>query len=238
MEFDNDDSGALFSDQSRMAIGSIGPMAAGERISLSFSFKTNESKEMILIFYGGRFGLEKSKDSYLLTLDKGDPILYMDKKRYLKPEQSLNLDDGNWHHIRVSMPKKSCLHSEVEVHVDDAKIQTQVHGQDEHLFFSTSGQLSFGGLGYSSKDFGTKLYADKANFEGMMDDFILWHGEPKESLSQCKRLPAVTRAPTESPTGESLYIAPINTSNGISTRQTATLGTVCMVLLSTFFLWN
>lgn len=139
---------------------------------------------MVLLFYGGRFGYNRNKDIFLLTINEGNPFLYMSEDSYLTSEDDLNLDDGEWHHISISMPSDSCLLSEVFMYVDGKKVETFVTGPDKNIFYITSGSLSLGGWGYSSDIFGVDIFPDVENFEGMMDEFRLWGGTkvPKSTL--------------------------------------------------------
>jgi hypothetical protein len=169
-------SAVVFKDESsRIAIDSMGPLGQGEPISLSFFFKTTNMGEMIMVAYAGQHKpfVPLRKDIVLLTIKDGVPIFYADDKRYVIPEGVQGLNDGVWHHIAISMPKKSCLLSEVVMYVDGLKTSTSVHGKDKHMFFYTSGSLSFGGWGYAEKEF-EKLFPDLTHYEGMMDDFHLW----------------------------------------------------------------
>ncbi len=161
----------------------MGPMAQGEMVTCSFFFKTTQSKEMALVFYGGRFGYNTRKDLFLITLKGGNPLLYIQTNSFLSSKEPLSLDDGNWHYIAVSMPSKSCLLSQVLMYVDGEKVVTDVTGRDRNIFFITSGQLSFGGWGYSKRVFGVSIFSEVHNYEGAMDYFRLWAGRTvKESI--------------------------------------------------------
>lgn len=193
----NDRSGAIFDDRSRFAIGSMGPMAAGEIISCSLYFKTTTSDESILIFYGDKWGVTVSKNLFLLTLKEGNPRLYIQTDRHLTPQADMVLNDGNWHHIIISMSSNSCLLSEVLMYVDGEQLSTKIEGEDDHIFYTTSGHLSLGGWGYSSDEFGTTEFVSMSNFEGEMDDFELWHGKVLKPTVASSN-PSV--APSQSPT--------------------------------------
>lgn len=192
--------GGLFTNRSRLAIGSMGPMAAGEIISCSLLFKTTTSNESVLIFYGDKWGEVKRKHLYLLTLNNGSPIFYINEKTFLTAKNEMSLNDGSWHSIIVSMPAQSSLLSEVLIYVDNEKMKTEVVGNDEHIFFTTSGHLSLGGWGYSSSVFSDKVFSTINNFEGQMNDFELWHGRVLE--------PRMTENPSQSPTELSLSEMP------------------------------
>ena len=156
----------------------MGPMAAGEIISSSLDFKTTTFNETILIFYGDKWGQVKKKNIFLLTLSNGNPIFYVDKNSFLTPtKKTMGLNDDNWHSIIISMPTKSCLLSEVLIYIDDEPVETEVIGDDDYIFYTTSGHLSLGGWGYSDLTFGEDLFESVDNFEGKMDNFELWHSK-------------------------------------------------------------
>lgn len=170
--------GLHFTDDSRVAIGSMGPFGAGEMISCALRFKTFSSRDMVLSFYGGKFGKSKTKDVFLLTLQNGNPILYFGKKTFLAPRISLSLDDGSWHSIIITMPSKSCLYSEMKMIINGEEVETELNGQDKHIFFITSGHVSLGGWGYSHTGFGVKkLFGHIENYRGRISNFQVWHGK-------------------------------------------------------------
>ena len=163
----------VFTEDTRVAFYSMGPMGAGEMISYSFYFKTTQADEMVLVHYGGSFGTSKAKDYYTLILKDGIPSLYFSKERYLVAEIGQGLNDNVWHHMRVSMSKKSCKYSEVEMVINGKQVDTTVHGRNSNIFFTTSGKVSLGGFGYSSPKF-ESIFPGVGNFVGMMDSFWLW----------------------------------------------------------------
>lgn len=161
-----------FSSSSRLSIYAVGPHSGGHQISFSLWIKTVHESEMVLVHYGSMYdGSKSSKDIFTLTLRNGTPILYASWKKFLLPSsESLNLNDGQWHHIAVSMPRKSCLLSEVDLFVDGVPINT-VAEIDEPLFFVTSGRMSLGGFGYTSEEYeGTNT----SPYVGLIDEFQLW----------------------------------------------------------------
>jgi hypothetical protein len=168
----------IFTQNTEVAVYSMGPMGQGETISFTLYFKTTKTEEMVLVCYGGAFGVKNKKDILLLSLKDGNPVLYVQPNRFLTVQSDFNLNDGEWHHIAVSMPSKSCLLSKVHLYIDSNKVPTDLTGRDDYIFYVTSGNLSLGGWGYSNKRFGVDFFANVSKFEGMMDDFRLWGGRP------------------------------------------------------------
>lgn len=168
---------AEFREDSRFAILGNGPHAAGNVISFNFFMKTLEkNSEMVLVHYGRKWSdaSNTKKNTQTLTLKSGNPVLYANHDNFLRPRISLQLNDGKWHHISVSMPKASCLLSEIVMLVDGEQVDTNVV-QDTHVFHHTGGALSLGGYGYSA---GTAdVLPGTTQFIGTMDDFVL-HGRP------------------------------------------------------------
>lgn len=167
----------------------MGPLAAGEMISCSVWIKTIASQEMILVFYGDAWGLASSKNLFLLTLKDGNPLLYIRHDKFLIPRQSLSLNDGNWTNIVVSMPTASCLLSEVKVFVNDEEIDVDVDGTDDHIFYTTAGYLSVGGLGFSNEAFGGEVFTSMKNYKGSLKEFQLWYGNNLEQQQQWQQQP-------------------------------------------------
>jgi hypothetical protein len=151
----------------------MGPMGQGERISCSLFFQTTKSKEMVLVHYGGAFGVGKDKDIFLLTINDGMPKLRFSKTKALTTKLEKGLNDGVWHQISVSMPSKSCRGSDVIIRVNGQIVDTVWSGKNGPIFYNTSGRLSLGSWGYSSDKFESN-YPAVSNFLGKMDSFFLW----------------------------------------------------------------
>ena len=93
--------------------------------------------------------LETLNEVMNLNLNDGAPeLLIADNKRLIATGKKL--DDGKWHHIAVSMPKKDCLLSEVQVYADGRLVETHVVGQDKPVSVSLANKLSIGGLGHGT----------------------------------------------------------------------------------------
>jgi len=164
----------IFTEESRLAIYGTGPHGAGSIISYSIRIKTTNGTHIILVHYGHMFGTRNSpKNFYTLTLENGTPKLYANVNSVLEPQQTLTLNDGKWHDIAVSMPRKSCALSEIIMYVDRHVIETIVPQNDEYIFFITSGRMSIGGFGYSHKSF-EKMLPHLKPYTGYMDDFYIW----------------------------------------------------------------
>lgn len=163
---------------SQMAVYAFGPYTGGEPMSFSMWFKTERSNaEMVLFNYGSAWNsqdLGTKKDHFMLTLDNGIPAVRVHKNRSIKVStETINLADGNWHLIAVSMPFKSCLLSEVEIYIDRERAQTAIQGMDLNIFTTTAGRISLGGVGYFNRAY-VKAYPNLDPFTGLLDDFRLW----------------------------------------------------------------
>jgi hypothetical protein len=165
-----------FNKSSRLALYGTGPNAGGNIVSFSVWINTSQLKsEMVLIHYGSIFGsnIRSSKDFFTLTLDNGYPRIYTSVDRYMKSSEDINLADGNWHHVGVSMPRKSCLLAEVQLYVDGNFINTVGPAVDKHIFTTTSGRMSIGSFGYSSNGYDDAFPAMEP-YVGLMDDLKVW----------------------------------------------------------------
>jgi Laminin G domain. len=134
---------------------------------------------MVIVHYGQVWGDllngKTGKDFHTLTLDNGNPTLYISPDSRLIPVNSLQLNDDKWHHISVSMSEKSCLLSEVLMYIDGNKVDAFVPNLDKHIFHVTSGSMSIAGFGYTSNF--DELFPHMKPFVGALDEFILF-GKP------------------------------------------------------------
>jgi len=163
----------VFTNSSRVAIYGMGPHSTGSMISYALWIKTSNKSEVILVHYGHSFTANSNKNIYTLTLQNGIPVLYISATMTLRPKWNKDLNDGNWHHIAVSMPRKSCALSEVIMYVDGKEIKTIIDGYDEIIFFTTSGRLSIGGFGYSHKSY-EERFPHLSPFIARIDEFYVW----------------------------------------------------------------
>jgi len=162
---------AKFSEDSRLGIYSFGPHAAGGVISFAVWFKTTDTREMIIVHYGACWGVGGAKDMFTLTLRNGSPVLYSYTDTFVKPSNKYYLNDDQWHHVAISMPRKSCRLSELIIYINGKAVDT-ITTNDENLFFDTTGRTSIGGFGYSAP-FET-VFPNLKPFIGGIDEFYLW----------------------------------------------------------------
>ena len=73
-------------------------------------------------------------------------LLLVANVRLIAAGQKLN--DGKWHHVAVSMPKKDCKLSEVQFYVDGQRVDSDVVGQDNRINVSLANKVTIGGLGH------------------------------------------------------------------------------------------
>lgn len=183
------------------AFYSTGPFSGGDVASISLWINTAQAqKQMILVHYGAIFGSsvdKTNKDFFTLALDKGSTTVYLGRRKILQSSDNKLIADGQWHHIAVSMPRKSCLLSQVNIYVDGIKTKTKLLDSDENIFTTTSGRLSLGGFGYSARYF-DDLFPEIETYSGYMDDFK-FHGRPLTSHDFVSIIPLVP-SPAPSPT--------------------------------------
>eukprot|EP00551_Chaetoceros_affinis_P018514 CAMPEP_0203743086 /NCGR_PEP_ID=MMETSP0092-20131115/59258_1 /ASSEMBLY_ACC=CAM_ASM_001090 /TAXON_ID=426623 /ORGANISM="Chaetoceros affinis, Strain CCMP159" /LENGTH=382 /DNA_ID=CAMNT_0050630367 /DNA_START=24 /DNA_END=1169 /DNA_ORIENTATION=+ len=132
--------------------------------------------EMILVHYGAAWRndvYDSESDIFSLTLANGRPRLYARENKILTTETNISLNDGQWHHIAVSMPYNNCLLANVEMIIDGKKVKTKGPEKDEALFFIHYGRVSLGGLGYSDSVYETR-FPNWNPYKGSMDRFLLW----------------------------------------------------------------
>ncbi len=168
--------GKFNAKNSRFAVYAGGPHGGGNMLSYNVWIKTAMKRvEMVLVHYGNVWGDLKNtasnKDFHMLTLDNGNPALYINTQSKLVPAEQHGLDDDNWHHISVSMPRRSCRLSEVAMYIDGEKISCRSQ-EDRNIYHYAGGKLSLGGFGYSSNY--EEVFPSLQPFTGLMDDFLLF----------------------------------------------------------------
>ncbi len=168
-----------FGENSRFGMYGTGPFSGGEIVSFGLWIKTRQtSRRMVLFHYGDYWGKvvkrKDWKDHFMLTLDYGVPVVNTQTVIQLRPlDENINLADGSWHHIAISMPRKSCRVSELKMYVDGEYVEAKVVNEDRHIFCTTAGRANLGSFGYSTRGF-EDAYPDVSPFVGIMDDFVMF----------------------------------------------------------------
>lgn len=162
----------VFNPKSRMAVYGAGPHSHGNVVSYALWMKTSE--EDVILINTGRAGLQGLMN---LHLNDGEPeLLLAANARLIAKSQKLN--DGKWHHIAVSMPRKDCKLSEVQFYIDGQPVESGVVGQDKPISVSMANKVTIGGLGHGTgKTPFTKLMYGKLGikpFEGSLDEVSVW----------------------------------------------------------------
>ena len=163
----------VFNPNSQMAVYGAGPHSYGNVVSYALWMKTTSEEDMVLI-NTGRAGLRGLMN---LHLNNGEPELLMaQNERLIAKGQKLN--DGKWHHIAVSMPKKDCKLSELQFYVDGQPVESNVVGQDKPISVGMASKVTIGGLGHGNgKTPFTKLIHVEHGikpFEGSLDEVSVW----------------------------------------------------------------
>ncbi|MCH8216454.1 MAG: hypothetical protein IH892_06745 [Planctomycetes bacterium] len=164
----------VFKPDSQMAVYGAGPYSYGNTVSYALWMKTTSEEDMMLI-NTGRAGLERGLMN--LNLNDAKPELLMaDDVRLIAKGQKLN--DGKWHHIAVSMPRKDCKLSEVQFYVDGQPVESEVLGKDNPINVSMVNKVSVGGPGHEN---GRSPFAEFMHgklgikpFEGSLDEVSVW----------------------------------------------------------------
>lgn len=165
-----------FVGSSIFTIESMGPFGAGTIISMAMWINTNDAANMILV-HSSVPNVPKSKHMFLLSITNGRLVLDVGGpgtgKTVLQSKSTLNLSDGGWHHVAVSMPRESCLLSEIQFFVDGKRVETSNPIKDTNLFFHTAMKTSLGSFGQMTnfKD----AYPDLHPFEGLVDEFFMFN---------------------------------------------------------------
>jgi hypothetical protein len=162
-----------FNPNSQMAVYGAGPHGHGNTISYALWMKTTSKEDMVLI-NTGRAGLRGLMN---LHLNDGEPeLLLAANARLIAKGQKLN--DGKWHHVAVSMPKKDSLLSEVQFYVNGQAVGSKVVGQNNRVNVSLANKVTIGGLGHGNgkTPFSKLLHVEHGikPFEGSLDEISVW----------------------------------------------------------------
>ncbi len=158
-----------FSQDSRMAAFAMGPLQGGHAISYALSFKTQSTDNQILINTAKIWG--KSRKNFLnLYLNNGIATVAISDTKMLSAKTA-KLNDGQWHHIKISMPHDHCKLSQLIVEVDDKVADASLTGRDGEVRVSQDMRFTVGGKGYSAK---AMKMIPVSNYSGLIDDVSLW----------------------------------------------------------------
>ncbi len=158
-----------FSQGSRMAVFAMGPLQGKHAVAYELSFKTQSKANQILINTATIWG-NRPKDFLNLYLDNGTATVAISDTKMLKAE-SIKLNDGKWHRIKVSMPHDNAKLSQLIIEIDGKVIATSLTKGDAQIKLNQSMRFTVGGKGYSSNALKT---VPVKNFIGLIDDVSLW----------------------------------------------------------------
>ncbi|MDA7916451.1 LamG domain-containing protein [Verrucomicrobia bacterium] len=164
----------VFHPKSQMAVYGAGPYSYGNVVSYALWMKTTSEEDMMLI-NTGRGGLKSGLMN--LNLNNARPELLMaEDVRLIAKSKKLN--DGKWHHIAVSMPRKDCRLSGLQFYVDGQPVESDVHGKDAPIHVSMVNKVSVGGAGHEiGKSPFAKFMHSKLGikpFAGELDEVAVW----------------------------------------------------------------
>ncbi len=158
-----------FTEDSRMAVFAMGPLQGKHAIAYELSFKTESKDNQILINTATIWG-NNPKGFLNLYLDDGIATVAISDTKMLtvKSEQ---LNDGQWHSIKISMPHDNSNLSQIMTEVDGRKMESSLSAGDAKINLKQSMRFTVGGRGYSGKAMKT---ISAKNFVGLIDDVSLW----------------------------------------------------------------
>lgn len=158
-----------FDEESRMAVFAMGPHHGSHAVSYALWIKTVSGENQLLVNSGSIWS-KVLQGFFNLNLNDGVPEVMVSRSQRLLAE-GVKLNDGQWHHLAVAMPKDGCLLSEVRMYADGKPLATKLVGTDLPLRFNQAVRMSFGGLGYSNKGFDALPVKP---FVGSMDEISIW----------------------------------------------------------------
>ena len=164
----------VFTPKSRMAVYGAGPHSYGNVVSYALWMKTSSEDDMVLI-NTGRGTLPRGIMNLNLNDARPELLIAGDMRLIAKSEK---LNDGKWHHIAASMPRKDCKLSEVQFYVDGQPVESEVVGQDKRIVVSMVNKVSVGGGGHEvgRSSYGKFMQAKFGvkPFVGSIDEVFVW----------------------------------------------------------------
>jgi hypothetical protein len=131
---------------------------------------------MVLVYYEQTWGVSLTKDHLVITLRNGIPTFSVNKGQAYTVTGISSIADKEWHHLALTVPKQSCLSSEILLYIDGDKTTVdslKPSSPDNHVFFTTTGKMNLGGFGYASEA-AFELYNKKVQYLGELDDITVW----------------------------------------------------------------
>ena len=166
-----------FQSNSRAGIWAMGPHFEDREVSYSLWIKTKAKDMPILISYEGYWVKPEIMN---LRLRNGRPEVAVSSTQKLKAQDdSLRLNNDQWHHIVVSVTIDDGRLSDMKLYVDGINVKTVVEGKDSKITFPNGGVVSLGGFGHGRSS-NAERQNDRHDFEngdpyvGLMDEVQIY----------------------------------------------------------------
>jgi hypothetical protein len=164
---------------SKMFVIPIGPMDAGYERTLACWVKTDKTGRQLIFnnssFWGqGQF--------FNLSLNGGDLELSLRPDIYTHTKGQ-NLNDGNWHHVAIVLPKKDGLLDAVQLYVDGQEIADKVTEKGKTKIKTS--QANWMSVATDIPSYKTDVFKamGMVTYQGHLDDFGIWtRGLSKEEI--------------------------------------------------------
>ncbi len=149
----------------------IGPMDYGYERTLACWIKTTTKARRLILNSGSYWG--KTGQFFNLGINDGNLELALRPEIYTVT-RNLSINDGEWHHLAIVVPKDEAKINEVKLFVDGKLIEDKYTSQPE-VRINTS-QANWMAIATQTKTYKTDLTKtmNMKNYEGLLDDFSLW----------------------------------------------------------------
>eukprot|EP00559_Dactyliosolen_fragilissimus_P009826 CAMPEP_0184854838 /NCGR_PEP_ID=MMETSP0580-20130426/220_1 /TAXON_ID=1118495 /ORGANISM="Dactyliosolen fragilissimus" /LENGTH=748 /DNA_ID=CAMNT_0027349183 /DNA_START=20 /DNA_END=2266 /DNA_ORIENTATION=+ len=162
---------ANFMWNSHVGVWGMGPHSNGEIVSYTVWVKTDTCKDQVILTYASIFANRKDSSrtsQFSLVQHNGRPAVLFDAETTLTTTRVPQIcETGTWNHIAVTMPRKSCTISEVQIYINGEQVDTLIDQKDRNIYFNTRGRVSIGGWGHAGEFFSTMGYKD---YIGLMEE--------------------------------------------------------------------
>jgi len=112
----------------------------------------------------------KPEDFLNLYLENGTPVAAVSDARKVVADR-VRINDGEWHHLALVMPHDHSKLSDLQLYLNGEPVETSLKGRNTEIAFNRHMRVNIGCKGYSHR---AMEKVDVINFEGELDEVILW----------------------------------------------------------------
>lgn len=157
-------------ESSKLIVLPMGPMMDGYERTLSCWVKTSAKERRLILNSGSYWG---QGQFFNLSINEGNPELAIRPEIY-KSTQNQSINDGEWHHIAVVVPRNNSTIEDLKLYIDGKLIEDTKTTKPE-TGINTS-QANWMSVSTQIEAYKTDLRKsmNMKNYVGLLDDFCIW----------------------------------------------------------------